>query len=339
MSLLPGMEAAPLHEAVASAPAGGRAYWLRAEDGVRIRIAIWPGPAAAQGPTRGTVLLFPGRTEYIEKYGPAAADLAARGYAMLTVDWRGQGLADRVISDPLKGHIDSFDAYQRDVRVVVAAAQAQGLPEPYYLMAHSMGGTIGLRALHNGLPVEAAVFSAPMWGILLPPPVAAIAPLLAKVLSGIGLGTQYAPGTGPVTYVLKVPCADNMLTKDPEMWDFMVRQLGAVPALTLAGPTFGWLHAGLTECAALAALPAPDLPAFASLGTDERIIDPAPVRALMGRWTGGHLMLIDGGEHEVMMETPQRRASYYDAAALLYGARHEHDDPTAPMVPEAPSAE
>jgi hypothetical protein len=41
----------------------------------------------------------------------------------------------------------------------------------------------------------------------------------------------------------------------------------------------------------------------------------------------------------VMMETPQRRASYYDAAALLYGARHEHDDPTAPMVPEAPSAE
>ena len=338
MSFLPGMETAPLHEAVALAPAGGRAYWLRTEDGVRIRIAIWPGPTAGQPALRGTVLLFPGRTEYIEKYGPAAADLAARGYAMLAVDWRGQGLADRVIPDPLKGHIGHFDAYQRDVRAVVAAARAQGLPEPYYLMAHSMGGTIGLRAVHNGLPVAAAVFSAPMWGILLPPPVAAIAPALANLLCGLGFGRTYAPGTGPVTYVLKVPYADNMLTKDPEMWDFMVRQLHEVPALTLAGPTFGWLRAGLRECAALAALPAPDLPAFASIGTDERIIDPAPVRALMGRWTNGHLMLIEGGEHEVMMETPARRTSFYDAAALLYGARREDDDPTAPMVPEAPSA-
>lgn len=338
MSFLPGMETAPLHEAVALAPAGGRAYWLRTEDGVRIRIAIWPGPTAGQPALRGTVLLFPGRTEYIEKYGPAAADLAARGYAMLTVDWRGQGLADRVIADPLKGHIGHFDAYQRDVRAVVAAARAQGLAEPYYLMAHSMGGTIGLRAVHNGLPVAAAVFSAPMWGILLPPPVAAIAPALANLLCGLGFGRTYAPGTGPVTYVLKVPYADNMLTKDPEMWDFMVRQLHEVPALTLAGPTFGWLRAGLRECAALAALPAPDLPAFASIGTDERIIDPAPVRALMGRWTNAHLMLIEGGEHEVMMETPARRTSFYDAAALLYGARREDDDPTAPMVPEAPSA-
>jgi len=44
---------------------------------------------------KGTVLLFPGRTEYIEKYGPAAADFLARGFATVVIDWRGQGLADR----------------------------------------------------------------------------------------------------------------------------------------------------------------------------------------------------------------------------------------------------
>ena len=39
------------------------------------------------------------------------------------------------------------------------------LPRPWRLLAHSMGGTIGLRALTRGVPVAAAVFSAPMWGI------------------------------------------------------------------------------------------------------------------------------------------------------------------------------
>ncbi|WP_323032714.1 hypothetical protein [Paracoccus sp. (in: a-proteobacteria)] len=34
-----------------------RAFWLRAEDGVRLRAAHW-----AAGGASGTVLLFPGRT-------------------------------------------------------------------------------------------------------------------------------------------------------------------------------------------------------------------------------------------------------------------------------------
>ena len=77
------METAPFFAEIADAPEGGRAHWLVAEDGVRIRIGHWVPADAA-----GTVLLFPGRTEYIEKYGRAARDFATRGFAMAAVDWR-----------------------------------------------------------------------------------------------------------------------------------------------------------------------------------------------------------------------------------------------------------
>ena len=144
------------------APPGGRAVWLHAADGVRLRAGVWAGGA------KGTVILLPGRTEYIEKYGRAAGDLVARGWSIVTVDWRGQGLADRLrCLIRCWAMWAMFADYQRDLDAVLALARADGLPEPLMLMGHSMGGCIGLRALYRDLGFRAAAFSAPMWGILM----------------------------------------------------------------------------------------------------------------------------------------------------------------------------
>ena len=121
------MEAAPLFESLAEGPDDGRAFWCRAEDGVRLRTAVWPGG------DKGTVLLFPGRTEYIEKYGRAACDLLKRGYTTVTIDWRGQGLSDRPLADLLTGHVHEFVDYQKDVRAMVLLAEALDLPRPFHL--------------------------------------------------------------------------------------------------------------------------------------------------------------------------------------------------------------
>lgn len=75
------MHDAPLFADVADGPEDGVAWWLTAEDGVRLRVGLWNRAAS-----RGTVLLFPGRTEYIEKYGRAARALADRGHATLAID-------------------------------------------------------------------------------------------------------------------------------------------------------------------------------------------------------------------------------------------------------------
>ena len=51
------MTDAPLFSAVADGPEGGRAFWVQAVDGVRLRLGRWTHQGA-----QGTVLLLPGRT-------------------------------------------------------------------------------------------------------------------------------------------------------------------------------------------------------------------------------------------------------------------------------------
>ena len=306
------LQPAPFHADLADGPASGRAVWLQTADGVRIRAGIWEGGA------RGTVLLLPGRTEYVEKYGRAAGDLLARGWSVVAVDWRGQGLSDRPLPDPMSGHVGDFDEYQRDMDAVLALVAAEGLPSPLMMLAHSMGGCIGLRALHRGLDFRAAVFSAPMWGILMAPWLRPVARVLSALSGPLGQGHRFVPGTKRQTYLLDATFVGNVLTTDQAMWDYMRAQVIGAPPMALGGPSMRWLHVALRECAALAALPGPDLPAVCALGTAEKVVDPAPIRALMARWPKGRLDLYPGAEHEIMMEGPAARARFFDSAAALF---------------------
>jgi lysophospholipase len=311
------VEAAPFFSDVDDGPEGGRALWVTAADGVRIRVGAWPADGA-----RGTVLLFPGRTEYIEKYGRAARDLAARGYATAAVDWRGQGIADRLVKAPLKGHVGAFSDYQLDVQAMRAAVAEMGLPRPFFLIGHSMGGCIGLRALHEGLPVDAAAFTGPMWGIAIPPAMRPVARVLSSVGTALGFGNAYAPGTVRNAYVLVEPFEGNNLTKDRGMYDYMIRQIRAHMDVALAGPTLRWLREALAETAALASMPAPDVPCIAFVGSDEAIVDVPAIEAQMAKWPGGRLVRVQAGDHEVMMDTPETRARLFDAITAHFDAHN-----------------
>lgn len=312
------MERAPLFEEIARGPEGGAAYWLTAEDGVRIRFAHWPAPPQP----RGTVFLGCGRTEYVEKYGPAAAEFAARGYAMLAIDWRGQGLADRLLPDaPEKGHVGGLQDYQWDLHAVIAAADELGLPQPYYIVGHSMGGAIALRAvMHEHHRFNAVAFSAPMWGIATSALLHPFRIVLANLLGEGFLANNYPPGMNGTTYVYRDSFEANRLTRDPEMWAWLVEQAAKHPELTLAGPTIHWVAESLLECEALAALPSPDLPCYCGLGGVEKIVHTPAVHERMGRWPKGKLDVIPGAEHELMMEVPATRKRFYDGCAALFDA-------------------
>ncbi|MBE9638432.1 alpha/beta fold hydrolase [Salipiger mangrovisoli] len=292
------LDAAPFHAELADGPEGACAYWLRAEDGLRLRLAHFPGPDAAEG----TVLLFPGRTEYVEKYGHVARDFAARGFHVLTIDWRGQGLADRLLEDVQTGHVHLFADYQKDVAAMLGAVDALGLPRPLHLLAHSMGGAIGLRALTRGLPVAAAGFTAPMWGIRMAGPMRPAAWALSWSGARMGMGHFYAPSTGPGSYLSRTAFEGNVLTTDRASWDYMLRQVTEAPELQLGGPSLRWLHEALAECLSLSRQPSPEVPCLTYLGSNERVVDAARIRARMGRWPGARLEIIQAGEHEVLME-------------------------------------
>ena len=295
-------------------PEGGGVLWANADDGVNLRLALWLGGV------KGTVLIFSGRTEYIEKYGPAALEFAAHGYASATIDWRGQGLSDRLLRAPLVGHVGRFSDYQRDVAVLMQAVRNAQLPEPYYLFAHSMGGSIGLRALVRGLNVRAAVFSAPMWDMLMSPMLRPIAWAAASAARIAGFGGAPMPLSGVDNYVLNTDFAINTLTSDREMWDFMVDTLRDHPGIGLGRPSYNWVYQAMRECRALAATPKPDVPVWVSLGDEEDVVDPRAVHKGIRRWQGAKLTVVAGARHEIVMETPDLRRAFFEAANAFFDA-------------------
>lgn len=311
----PTLPAAPFYSDVADGPKGGHAVWLTASDGIKLRLGFWPVG------DKGTVLILPGRTEYIEKYGRAAADLHARGYASAVIDFRGQGLATRPATDPMLGHVDHFDEYQHDLQAMLDAVRAYGLPQPYYMISHSMGGCIGLRALMRGFPVKAAMFSGPMWGINLAPWIKPFAGAVGAIIGPFRQAHRYAPGTTAQAYLLTAPALGNVLTTDPDMFAYMKRQVATHRDLALGGPSLGWVKAALDECGALSNFTAPDLPVITALGTAEKVVATLPVHLRMAGWKTGRLDLYAGAEHEIIMETPAHRARFFDSAATLFAAQ------------------
>ena len=292
------MEPAPFLSDIAEGPAGGQAYWLRAGDGTRIRLGVWP-----EGP-KGTILMFPGRTEYIEKYGRVATEFAARGYGMVALDWRGQGLSDRPAHRHDMGHVTSFDEYREDVAALRQALRNLDLKNPCFLLGHSMGGAIGLRALYDGLPARAVVFTSPMWGIRMTGFLRAISGIVLGLSKPLGLDKNFAPTTGPAAPMV---FEDNPLTGDRDQFDYMEGQVARHPELALGGPSITWVHAALDETSALLKMAPLDKPILTFLGTEEEIVEPSAIHERMANWPNGRLEMVEQARHEVLMEVPDLR--------------------------------
>lgn len=309
------MTGVPYRADLSEAPDDAVPIWRTASDGVRLRLAYWPGAGS-----KGTVLLFPGRTEHIEKYGRVVHDLAQNGYATITIDWRGQGFSDRLLGDASLGHVGDFPDYQHDVAEMVAAAREAGLPEPWYLLAHSMGGSIGLRALVEGLPVRRAVFSAPLWGIKLPIAMRPLPFLLPPIYRLVGKHETYAPSTRPANYAAETDFADNQLTTDPEIYADYTRHAVAEPAFAMGGPSVHWVGRAAVEGRALARLPRPALPVLTFLGEDETVVSTAAIHRLHADWPSASLRMVPDARHELMMEAPPSRDVFFRETLAFFQA-------------------
>jgi len=307
------MHPAPFFDELAQGPPGGSAYWLDTEDGKRIRLGVWP-----KG-DRGTVLIFPGRTEHIEKYGRVAAEFSKRGFAVAAVDWRGQGLADRATPNRHVGHVDQFTDFQLDVAAVRKALTVFRMPTPIYLVAHSMGGCIGLRSLHDGLDVKKVMFSAPMWGISFNPSVLKpVAWTLSTLLNPFQVRNILAPGAEADAYLVEGAFDDNTLTTDRDTFDYMKAQVLDVPDFQLGGPSVAWLNGALREMRNLSQMDMPNTPCVTFLGTDEQIVDPGPVKDGMAKWPNGELVIVEDARHEILMEIPETRDQFYAKADVFF---------------------
>jgi lysophospholipase len=292
-------------------PDGGVAGALTTRDGVKVRFARWPAAADR----KGTVCVFQGRTEFIEKYFEAVTDLRTRGFAVAALDWRGQGLSDRALADPRKGHVQRFSDYDLDLEVFMREVVLPDCPPPHFALAHSMGGAILIRAVHQGRRwFERIVLSAPM--IALAGRAGQAMPRRTIRLSRLlGMGQSYVPGGG-ATAVPSLPFAGNVLTSDPARYARTAKIVEAAPALGLGSPSVAWLDAAYAQMTAFAdpayprSLTQPML--IVAAGQDAVVSTPAIEQFAIRLRAGSHVV-VPGARHELLMEHDQYRAQFWAA--------------------------
>lgn len=310
------MERAPLNNEVAESNEVGAAYWINTDDNVRLRLGVWQDQRAIQG----TILFFPGRTEFIEKYGRTLPIFLEQGFATLLIDWRGQGLSDRVASDSRLGHVHRFSDYQKDVAAMIQAARSLDLPKPWYLFGHSMGANIGLRSLTDGLPVNAVAFTAPMWRIVVPIFLQHLVKPLSRLAVLAGQGEMYTKSQKGASYALHRSFEDNSITGDRDMYEYFVRQATSFPEAHIGAPSMRWLYEALAECDRLSIMPSPDVPCMVFLGQDDATVGRKEIEKRMSGWRNAGFTMMKDAKHDLLCEVPIiRQKVVRDICALFKG--------------------
>src|SRR5437660_5685046 len=206
-------------------PANG--YGCFGGAGGRQRYACWN----ASGTPRGTILLLTGRGEFIEKYATEiVGELLGRGFAVIALDWLGQGLSDRPLADRDKGHIDNFTTYMADLRLFIERIVLPQATRPVLALCHSMGGHILLRHLaeHGTEPLSAALIVSPMTALQREAFLRSVLMLMPEIAP---VEQRYLFGTGPFIFLAR-EFASNHVTHDERRYRFTEAWFKADPRLS-----------------------------------------------------------------------------------------------------------
>jgi len=289
------------------APEGAEEHWLEGRGGVKVRVVTAPSIGAA----RGSVIIAPGRTEFIEKYFEVMREVQARGFAVFCIDWRGQGLSGREVENGLKGHLATFDDPVNDLSTALKLLSAK-LPRPHIGLAHSMGGAILLRALQTRrVELDGAAFTAPMWGIA---GLNEMAKKYARFMTSIGAGGQFAPGVE--TKWKRENFKKNPVTHDRERHARCQGLIAEEPRLALAGPTIGWVAAAADATEAFlqgGALAHLRIPILVLTAAEEQLVDNGSHAQVITQLPDAKHITIAGAKHEILMETDDLRAQFWAA--------------------------
>jgi lysophospholipase len=291
------------------APEGGKIVWVEGKGGARIRTAVWPGV----GGGRGTVFLMPGKSEYIEKYFEVIAELLERGFAVVSIDWRGQGLSTREIDHPIKAFIGNFEDFLDDFEAVFDV-HSRDLEGPWICMAHSMGGNIALRlAGETRTPFDAMILTAPMTSLNMPAIWEKSAGAVALAAVSSGAGGYFIPGAGSYD-PLAESFDSNTVTSDPQRHARTVAIVKALPQIAQGGATYAWIHEAIKSIRKIAK---PEfgrgirMPMLIVAASKDKLIDPLTNRYLGVNIPGAEFHMIEGSMHEILMEKDEYRAQFW----------------------------
>ncbi len=279
------------------------------------------GHLPVPGATRACVLVG-GFGEFIEKYFETANDLAAMGLSVWCLDWSGQGASARPEGDPTRPLTRDFAADADDLAHFTEAVVAE---KRRLLVAHSMGGAIGLLSLSRHPKVfDAAVLSAPMLGLLLGGLPRAVAAAIVWTAMALGRPNDFAPGAGRWAADPKLCAATSHVSNDEQRCLVQRGWYSARPGLQVDGATYGWLRSALQVTDTLrdpALLAKVTLPVLIGSAGRDILVSPRRQEAAARLLPDAKLVRFPEAKHELFMEVDTVRKPWLAAIDAFVAER------------------
>jgi len=272
---------------------------------------------------KALVVLAEGRTECIEEYFELIRDLNAQGFACAVMDWQGHGLSYRFNNDNTRHHSKGFENDVNDFSLFLK--QIDHINLPHILMAHSMGGNIGLRYLidHDDNAFKCAFLIAPMLGLKPKRTIKLMAALLLKAASKMGHLERHALGQKRWNEIY-ANIAKYKVSSDPIRREKQPHLFKTRPELQCGGVTWGWLKEALKSISILrdpGHLNAVKIPVFFAMAGRDGVVDNDGTRKTASLITNGQTHIFEKAEHQIHAEKDSIRNELLHS---FYGFAEKH---------------
>ncbi len=292
-------------------PEGAVLVGLTTQDGVQLRAARWTWCSTP----RGTIVVLPDRAEFIEKYFETISELLARDFAVVALDWRGQGLSERQLRNRHKSHIDDFEIYERDLAALKEQILDALCPQPWFALGHCMAAAILIQQARAGRsPFARIVVTSPMIDFYRLP-LKTGARILVEGLDILGLGGAFVPG-GRGRPVFLQSFVETVLTSDPIRYARTAAILKAAPELGVGDPTIGWTNAAFRLMRQFedADYPRRTLtPILVIAAGADRVVSTPATELFAGRLKAGRFITLPYARHDVLTERDRLRTQFWAA--------------------------
>lgn len=315
--MINGMRAMNFTEIVGNEiPPNSAVGYFKSFDGLQLRYGVFKIGADIE---RGTICLFGGRSEPIEKYFETIKKLQKRGFCVVMMDWRGQGLSDRLTKSRRKGHIENFDHYVKDIDFLMNKIVKVNCPAPYNAVAHSLGGinlTQFVASANGQTMFSKMVLISPFYNFDLSFIKALITKLVAATMVKLGGGELKATFLEGSPKEHRIFDENNLISSDQKRVEREKNIIMANVNLALGAPTFGWLNAAFMAIKKVNRqkfLARVKTQILIVMGLDDHLVSQQAIVDVADNLQNCQLVKIDNGRHELLMENDEIIAATWAA--------------------------
>ena len=290
-------------------PAGGTFIYIPMQDNKNIRLAYWQLPKTNKE-CRGTVLLQQGHNEFIEKYYETIQDLIDRNFNVISFDWRGQGMSDRMINNKNKQYVEDFSIHCQDLTFIINEIIYNKFPKPLIGIGHSMGGHLLLLSQENNQDkFSSIILSAPMLGFKYEKLLFLISNLIMYFTDKESYFYLSKPNMGKET-----PFEQNDLTSDYKRYERTQKLVRKKNQIRLWGVTNAWVNAAKNSLLKIRKkkwLTKIDVSVCIVNPLNDRVVCPKETIKMAKKLNNCKIINVKDCEHEILMEKDQLRAIFW----------------------------